>query len=183
MTKYKTMILDYNNIDTDIIIPKQFLKQTSKDGLGQYAFYDWRYDSNGTKKETILNENDNKEYNVLITGENFGCGSSREHAAWALADYGLDVVVASSFSDIFYRNWLNNHKIPLIVSRKDIEKIMVEGVKEFDVDLENKKVVINKKDYPIKISKKMQQRLIEDLDEIDYTYKFVDRIKEYEDLI
>ncbi|MDL2211886.1 3-isopropylmalate dehydratase small subunit [Erysipelotrichaceae bacterium OttesenSCG-928-M19] len=181
--KYKVMNLVYDNIDTDIIIPKQFLKQTSKDGLGKYAFYNWRYDAKGNKKQTILNENDDKQYNVLITGHNFGCGSSREHAAWALADYGFDIIIASSFSDIFYQNWLNNNKIPLIIANDEIMNLVAEGIKNITINLLKKRIIINDKCYEIKISKKRQICLLEDIDEIDYTTKFTTQIKEYELLI
>lgn len=182
MKKNQAMILGYDNIDTDIIIPKQFLKITDKNNLGQYAFYEWRYESDGTKKDTILNKNDNKEYNILITKHNFGCGSSREHAAWSLADYGFDVIIASSFSDIFYRNWLNNMKLPIILTKDEIAEIMDSEIKDIEVDLSNKQVIINDKIYHFDLSKKMQHRLIENIDEIDYTMKYLDQIEKFENL-
>ncbi len=182
MKKYQAMILEYDNIDTDIIIPKQFLKITDKNNLGQYAFYEWRYQSDGTKKATILNQNEDKKYNILITKNNFGCGSSREHAAWSLVDYGFEVIIASSFSDIFYRNWLNNMKLPIILAKDEIAEIMKMKIEGIEVDIANKKVTINDKIYNFNLSKKMQHRLLENIDEIDYTMKYIDEIERFENL-
>jgi 3-isopropylmalate dehydratase, small subunit len=181
MKKYNVMILNYDNIDTDIIIPKQFLKQTTKDGLGQYAFYDWRQDNEESQNKIVIT-NESRDYNVLITGANFGCGSSREHAAWALHDYGFEVIIASSFSDIFYRNWLNNHQLAIILSKETIRKIISEDVTSFELDLANKTIIINEKTYQFNLSQKMHQKLLEKIDEIDYTFKFIEEIKNYEDL-
>lgn len=180
MKQYKTVILAHDNIDTDIIIPTQFLKRTTKDGLGKYAFFEWRYNSDGTKRESILNDIDNQGYNVLIARENFACGSSREHAAWALNDFGFEVIIAASFSDIFYRNWLNNHHLPIILDVEAIDKIVAQGYADVAIDLENLKVTINEKSYPIKLSRKMHDRLIHNIDEIDYTLKFIDKIKQFD---
>lgn len=180
MKDYKTVLLPYDNIDTDIIIPTQFLKRTTKDGLGQYAFYEWRYDSEGNQRDSIINEVADKGYNVLIARDNFACGSSREHAAWALNDFGFEVIIASSFSDIFYRNWLNNHHLPIILDNKIIDEIVEQGYADVSIDLENLKVTINEKTYPIKLSKKMHDRLINNIDEIDYTLKHIDKIKKFD---
>lgn len=180
MNKYKTVILPYDNIDTDIIIPTQFLKRTTKDGLGQYAFYEWRYDSEGNERDSIINKVANEGYNVLIARNNFACGSSREHAAWALNDFGFEIIIAASFSDIFYRNWLNNHHLPIILDEAIIDKIVIQGNPQVDVDLKNLKVIINNETYPIKLSKKMHERLLNNIDEIDYTLTYLDAIKKFD---
>ena len=180
MKEMNAIVLNYDNIDTDIIIPKQFLKTIDKNNLGQYAFYEWRYDSNGNKKNTILNNNENKNFNVLITKENFGCGSSREHAVWSLIDYGFETIIASSFSDIFYRNWLNNMKLPIVLEKSKIEEIINSEIESIKIDLKNKFVKINNTIYYFEISKKMQSRLLENIDEIDYTMNLLKEIEKYE---
>lgn len=182
MKEYKSIILNCDNIDTDIIIPKQFLKQTSKNNLGRYAFYEWRYDANSEKKDSILNHKANQGYNVLITRKNFGCGSSREHAAWALSDYGFEIIIAASFSDIFYRNWLNNHQLPITLDINDIDLILNYDHHDIKLNLRDKIITINNIDYEIKLSNKMHLRLLEKIDDIDYTLKHQDKIKEYENM-
>ncbi|MGL4382941.1 MAG: 3-isopropylmalate dehydratase small subunit [Bacilli bacterium] len=177
---YKAIILNQDNIDTDIIIPKQFLKITSTKDLGQYAFYEWRYDALQNPKEHILNEKANQGYNVLITAHNFGCGSSREHAAWALADYGFDIIIASSYSDIFYRNWLNNHKLPIILKKDELEWINNQDDLVIDLDLENKVITINNRQFNITLSNKMHQRLLKGIDDIDFTLAYLDKITAFE---
>lgn len=177
---YKVMVLNYNDIDTDIIIPTQFLKVTTRQGLGKFAFYEWRYDSDGNKLNHITNQNEDKSYNVILTKNNFGCGSSREHAAWALSDYGIDIIIAASFSDIFYRNWLNNFKLPIILDIEEIERLIKSKKIDIGLKLEDKKIVINKKEYDINISDKIQKKLIDKIDDIDYTLQYVDDIDTYE---
>ncbi|MEG0283310.1 MAG: 3-isopropylmalate dehydratase small subunit [Erysipelotrichales bacterium] len=175
--KYNAVILDNDNIDTDIIIPKQFLKQTTKDGLGEYVFYEWRYNEDGTKNNHILNKD---KFNVLITRDNFGCGSSREHASWALKDYGFKLIIAQSFSDIFYRNWLNNHQLPIKLSKSNINDILENNEIEIVLNLEDKIININGINYPFSLSNKMHKRLLYDIDEVDYTLQFIEKIKEFE---
>jgi 3-isopropylmalate/(R)-2-methylmalate dehydratase small subunit len=176
----KAMILNYDDIDTDIIIPTSFLKVTAKEGLGKYAFYEWRYDSEGNKTNHITNNNEDKSYNILIARNNFGCGSSREHAAWALDDYGFEVIIAASFSDIFYRNWLNNFKIPVILSIEDIDEIIQSKDIDITVNLQDKKLTINNKEYNIDLSEKTHKKLLERIDDIDYTMKYNNDIERYE---
>src|ERR1700754_2323951 len=124
-----TVPLNQENVDTDQIIPARFLKATSRDGFGENLFRDWRYNSDGTpKKDFVLNDPTYKG-KVLVAGKNFGCGSSREHAAWAIKDAGFDVVVSSFFADIFKNNALNNFLLPVTVSEEFLQKIFP-GVKK-----------------------------------------------------
>lgn len=120
--KSKLIPLDMINVDTDQIIPKQFLKLIQKSGYGDFLFYDWRFDHSGNpKKQFVLNDPKYKERQVLLTRDNFGCGSSREHAVWALFDYGIRVIIASSFADIFYNNCFKKGLLPIFLSKNEIE--------------------------------------------------------------
>ena len=122
--KSRLIPFDMTNVDTDQIIPKQFLKLIQKTGYGGFLFYDWRFDRAGNpKKDFVLNEPKYKERQVLLTRDNFGCGSSREHAVWALYDYGIRVVIAPSFADIFYNNCFKKGLLPLYLSQNEIEYI------------------------------------------------------------
>src|SRR6185437_3401506 len=137
--------LDIANIDTDQIIPARFLKATSRDGFGDNLFRDWRYNSDNTKKEFVLN-NPTYSGKILVAGKNFGCGSSREHAAWAIKDYGFDAVVSSFFADIFKNNALNNFLLPVQVSDEFLAKIF-KAIKENP----NTEIEINLEEQYIKI--------------------------------
>jgi 3-isopropylmalate/(R)-2-methylmalate dehydratase small subunit len=117
--------LNIENIDTDQIIPARFLKATTRDGFGDNLFRDWRYNSDNTKKDFVLNDSTYKG-EILVAGKNFGCGSSREHAAWALADYGFKVVISSFFADIFKNNALNNNLLPVTVSQKFLDSLFTQ---------------------------------------------------------
>ena len=121
----KTVALYQPNIDTDQIVPKQFLKRIERTGFGEFLFYDWRFDANGTlKSDFVLNNPKYKNASILIAGANFGCGSSREHAPWALEDFGFRVVLAPSFADIFYNNCFKNGILPIVVSAEDQKKLL-----------------------------------------------------------
>jgi len=137
--KVKTIItpLDKVNVDTDQIVPKQFLKLVQKSGFGKFLFYNWRYDDQEhLKSDFILNDTKYKNSKILVVGDNFGCGSSREHAVWALQDYGFSVIIAPSFADIFYSNCFKNGLLPIILDDKTVEKLQQE-TGEIEVDLEN----------------------------------------------
>ncbi|MFB5618673.1 MAG: 3-isopropylmalate dehydratase small subunit [Candidatus Nitrosomaritimum aestuariumsis] len=124
--KIKTIItpLDQVNVDTDQIVPKQFLKLVQKSGFGKYLFYNWRYDSNENQNpDFILNDKKYENSKILVTGDNFGCGSSREHAVWALQDYGFSVIISTSFADIFYSNCFKNGVLPITLDEKTVEKL------------------------------------------------------------
>jgi 3-isopropylmalate/(R)-2-methylmalate dehydratase small subunit len=137
----KTVALYQANIDTDQIIPKQFLKSIERTGFGQYLFYDWRFNSDGTEKpDFILNQPKYKDASILIAGKNFGCGSSREHAPWALEDFGFRVIIASAFADIFYNNCFKVGILPVVLGEEIVAKLVnasqnVEGY-QLDVSLE-----------------------------------------------
>ena len=127
--KVKTIItpLDKVNVDTDQIVPKQFLKLVQKSGFGKFLFYNWRYDDQEhLKSDFVLNDSKYKNSKILVVGDNFGCGSSREHAVWALQDYGFSVIIAPSFADIFYSNCFKNGLLPIILDDKTVEKLYQE---------------------------------------------------------
>ncbi len=178
--------LPVEDIDTDQIIPARFLKATTRDGFGKNLFRDWRYNSDNTPKESFVLNNSKFSGKVLIAGRNFGCGSSREHAAWALTDYGFRVVISSFFADIFRNNALNNGLLPLIVEDDLLKKILaqVEAHPETEiiVDLENETLEIPdmgvKQTFEINPYKK--NCLINGYDDIDYLLSIRDRIAAFE---
>ena len=132
--------LDNVNVDTDQIVPKQFLKLVQKSGFGKYLFYNWRYDENEKPRENfVLNDEKFLNSKILVAGENFGCGSSREHAVWALQDYGFAVIIAPSFADIFYSNCFKNGILPIKLDENTVQKLRNES-DEIEVDLENQKI-------------------------------------------
>src|ERR671921_1539286 len=143
--KSKAVPLDIVNVDTDQIIPKQFLKLLGKAGYGKYLFYDWRYDKNGNdKSDFVLNFPEFKGRQVLLTRENFGIGSSREHAVWAIKDFGFKVILGISFADIFYSNCFKNGILVIKLDKNKIENIFSEKIDEdIEIDLFNQTVKIN----------------------------------------
>jgi 3-isopropylmalate/(R)-2-methylmalate dehydratase small subunit len=186
--------IDRKNIDTDAIIPKQYLKAVTRDGFGENLFDDWRYLEPGDLGDDHSLRKKNKEFflynskydgaKILIAGENFGCGSSREHAVWALMDYGFDVVISTRFADIFYNNCFKNGLLPIILKENDIQNIVSNIDKEnnlFTVNLENQ--FISCKDFKIEfeIDKRRKKVLIEGIDDISETLKLSEKIKDYED--
>ncbi|MCW5197615.1 3-isopropylmalate dehydratase small subunit [Buchnera aphidicola] len=175
------------NIDTDIIIPKQFLKKTTKIGFGKNLFYNWRFLNNKkhkTNKKFILNKKIYQNSSILITGKNFGCGSSREHAVWALIDYGFKVIIASKFSDIFYNNSINNNLLLIKLPEKKIQKIILliekEKTNKCTVNLIKNKIIIQDIEYIFKIDQKYRLKLLYGLDNIDLTLKYIKNIINYE---
>jgi 3-isopropylmalate/(R)-2-methylmalate dehydratase small subunit len=176
--------LDMTNVDTDQIIPKQFLKLIQKTGYGGFLFYDWRFDNSGNpKKEFVLNEPKYNERQILLTRDNFGCGSSREHAVWALYDYGIRVVIASSFADIFYNNCFKKGLLPICLSREEIEYLF-DLVKNddavADISLAKQAISISEKIIHFDIDVTRKKMLLEGIDEIGYTLSFDDKILNYE---
>ncbi len=172
--------LDKVNVDTDQIIPKQFLKLVQKTGFGQYLFYDWRFEKDGRpRKDFVLNESKYQGSKILLTRDNFGCGSSREHAAWALLDYGFKVIIAPSFADIFYTNCFKNGILPIRLDNQTMNKLF-QNNSEIEVDLESQ--TIKKSDIIISfdIESHRKKTLIEGLDDIAITLQYEDRISEYE---
>ena len=178
--------LKIENIDTDQIIPARFLKATDRKGFGENLFRDWRFTQNGESiKEFVLNQRTYKG-SILVAENNFGCGSSREHAAWALADYGFRVVISSFFADIFKGNALNNGILPIQVSQYDLKRIFnaIDGNKSIlaNIDLENQKVLILETEINIsfEIDAYKKMCLINGLDDIDYLLTQKAVIEEFE---
>jgi len=180
--KVKTMItpLDQVNVDTDQIVPKQFLKLVQKSGFGKFLFYDWRYDDQeNLKSDFILNNEKYKNSKILVAGDNFGCGSSREHAVWALQDYGFSVIIAPSFADIFYSNCFKNGLLPIVLEEKIVEKLQREtGM--IEVDLENQIIKTSSEEIPFDIDLHKKQILLEGLDDIAQTLQYEKEISEFE---
>jgi len=180
--KIKTIVtpLDQVNVDTDQIVPKQFLKLVQKSGFGKYLFFNWRYDENeNQKKSFILNDKKYQNSKILVTGENFGCGSSREHAVWALQDYGFSVIIAPSFADIFFSNCFKNGILPIKLEEKNVEKLKHESG-ELEVDLENQILKTNSEQISFDIDSHKKKILLEGLDDISQTLQFEDKISEFE---
>ena len=181
-TKIKTIVtpLDKINVDTDQIVPKQFLKLVQKSGFGKYLFFNWRYDENEhPKQDFVLNDKKYQNSKILITGDNFGCGSSREHAAWALKDYGFLVIIAPSFADIFYSNCFKNGILPIILEEEIIENLKHESG-ELEVDLENQVLKTPTHQISFDIDSHRRKILLEGLDDISQTLQFIDKISKFE---
>jgi len=171
------------NIDTDMIIPKQFLKTIKRTGLGKNLFYEMRYDEKGSLiKDFILNNKPYSNSRILITGKNFGCGSSREHAPWALLDFGIKCVISSSFADIFYNNCFKNGILPIQVDKKIIEEIANYSSRkeEIEVNLEKQEILYGNKVISFDIDQFKKKCLIEGLDDIGLSLKKIKHIEEYE---
>jgi len=180
--KVKTIItsLDKVNVDTDQIVPKQFLKLVQKSGFGKFLFYNWRYDDQEhPKSDFILNDSKYKNSKILVVGDNFGCGSSREHAVWALQDYGFSVIIAPSFADIFYSNCFKNGLLPIILDDKTVEKLHQE-TGEIEVDLENQIIKTSSGEISFAIDLHKKKILLEGLDDIAQTLLYEKKISEFE---
>lgn len=181
----KVIPLDKANVDTDQIIPKQFLKRIERTGFGQFLFYDWRFDEKGEKnKHFVMNDPKYNGASVLLARKNFGCGSSREHAPWALKDYGFKVVIAPSFADIFYNNCFKNGILPVVLKEEEVEALFQKALKEtleLEVDLEFQEVTfqVNQK-YHFEADEYRKQMLLKGLDDIGLTEMHLEQIKEYE---
>jgi 3-isopropylmalate/(R)-2-methylmalate dehydratase small subunit len=179
----KVTPLDIMNVDTDQIIPKQFLKLVQKSGYADFLFYDWRFNQNGElKTDFILNDPRYKNRQILVTRENFGCGSSREHAVWALFDYGFRVILAPSFADIFYNNCFKTGLIPIVLRREEIDHLFSTDDDDFvvEVKLMEQTVSTAKRVMKFPIDSMKKKMLLEGIDEIDYTLQLVSKIKDYE---
>lgn len=180
--------LKIENVDTDQIIPARFLKGTTRDGFGKNLFRDWRYindDENNPKPDFVLNQPQYKG-EILVAGKNFGCGSSREHAAWAIVDAGFKVVVSSFFADIFKNNALNNGLLPVIVSDAFLEKVFLQdNVATLSVDLENQTITIDETNdvEGFEINSYKKTCLLNGYDDIDYLLGMKDEIIEFEKTI
>jgi 3-isopropylmalate/(R)-2-methylmalate dehydratase small subunit len=194
MQAFKTLTsitapLDRANIDTDAIIPKQFLKSIKRSGFGPNLFDEWRYLDHGevgmdnTKrplnKDFVLNQPEYQGAKILLTRENFGCGSSREHAPWALEDYGFKAIIAPSFADIFYNNCFKNGLLPIVQDNNVMDELF--GFKgEITIDLESQSINANGKKYTFEVDAERKRRLLNGLDDISLTLQYKDEIKSFE---
>lgn len=180
--KIKSIVTPFDkvNVDTDQIVPKQFLKLIQKTGFGKFLFYNWRFDSDEKPNSSfILNDPKYKNSKILITQDNFGCGSSREHAVWALQDYGFSVIISPSFADIFFSNCFKNGLLAIILNSKIVEKLLKIQT-EIEVDLENQIIKTDTEIIPFQIDEYKKKNLLNGLDEITLTLKYQDKILEYE---
>lgn len=174
------------NVDTDIIIPKQFLKTVKRTGLGIHAFNDIRYNEDGTEREDfVLNNPEHREASILITGENFGCGSSREHAPWAISDMGIRCIIAPSFADIFYNNSFKNGILPIELPQDQVDALMDEAEQNPDahleIDLEKQTIKRgNKLSFEFEVDPARKHSLINGLDDIGLTLEKKAHIVEFE---
>ncbi len=171
------------NIDTDMIIPKQFLKTIKRTGLGKNLFFEMRYDDNGNlTKEFILNKDPFNKSKILIAGKNFGCGSSREHAPWALLDFGITCVISSSYADIFYNNCFKNGILPIILDDEKIKQISEYSNRkeEIEIDLKNQKIFFGNNEVTFEIDSFKKKCLLEGLDDIALSLEKTDKIISFE---
>jgi 3-isopropylmalate/(R)-2-methylmalate dehydratase small subunit len=178
----KVTPLDRSNIDTDQIIPKQFLKLVQRTDFGKYLFYDLRVDRDGNnRREFVLNDPKYAGRQILLTRDNFGSGSSREHAAWAIRDYGFKAIIAESFADIFYNNCFKNGLLPISLKHEEIEYLFRNSLNiEVEIDLSNQQVKACSKVMRFEIDIYRKMALLEGLDEIELTLQFESQIAEYE---
>ena len=186
--------LDKSNVDTDQIIPKQFLKSIKKTGFGDNLFDGWRYLDEGTidqetssrmvNKDFIFNNKLFADSNILVSGENFGCGSSREHAVWALKDFGIKTVIAESFADIFYNNCFKNGLLALCLKKSEISKIFENfnenSAQSIEIDLINQMLYFGDFEFKFELDDYKKKCLLEGLDEIGASLKFSNQIKSFE---
>ena len=171
------------NIDTDMIIPKQFLKTIKRTGLGKNLFFEMRYDDKGNIiKEFILNQDPFNKSKILIAGKNFGCGSSREHAPWALLDFGITCIISSSYADIFYNNCFKNGILPIILDDEKIKQISEYSNRkeEIEVDLSNQKIVFGNNEISFDIDSFKKKCLLEGLDDIALSLEKTNKIISFE---
>ena len=194
MEKFTTLTsitapLDRANVDTDAIIPKQFLKSIKRSGFGPNLFDEWRYENHGEvgmdnskrplNKDFVLNKPEYQGAQILLARENFGCGSSREHAPWALEDYGFKAIIAPSFADIFYNNCFKNGILPIVQSNEVMDKLF--AVKdEITIDLETQTIAANGQQYSFEVDQERKRRLMNGLDDIGLTLQYAEEIKAFE---
>ena len=171
------------NVDTDMIIPKQFLKTIKRTGLGKNLFFEMRYDDQGNEiKDFVLNRKPFNQSKILITGKNFGCGSSREHAPWALLDFGITCVISSSYADIFYNNCFKNGILPIKIDEEKIKQISEQSLRkeEIKIDLNDQKIVFGNNEIKFDLDQFKKKCLIEGLDDIALSLEKSEKIESYE---
>ena len=173
--------LDKVNVDTDQIVPKQFLKLVQKTGFGKFLFYNWRYDENEKEKtDFVLNNPQYAHSQILISGANFGCGSSREHAVWALLDYGFLVIIAPSFADIFFSNCFKNGILPISLKQEIIDELLLEN-NPITVNLQSQTITTSSNEISFEIDSHKKRILLEGLDDISQTLEYDDKIRQFEE--
>ena len=191
MEKFKTLEgiaapMPLINIDTDMLIPKQFLKTIKRTGLGKNLFFEMRYDQNGNEiKDFILNRENYSKASIIVGGANFGCGSSREHAPWALLDFGIKCIISTSFADIFFNNCFKNGILPIIVSEERHKSLLLDAdtvkTSYMKIDLENQKIIRSNGDQlDFEVDEFKKYCLLNGLDDIGLTLKNSDKIKDFE---
>ena len=171
------------NVDTDMIIPKQFLKTIKRTGLGKSLFYEMRYDESGKKiKEFVLNQDPYNKSPILLAGKNFGCGSSREHAPWALLDFGIKCVIAPSFADIFYNNCFKNGMLPIVLNEKKIEELIQYSKRKenIEINLTEQQIMFGNKRIKFEIDPFKKECLLNGSDDIALSLKQSEKISSYE---
>jgi len=174
------------NVDTDMIIPKQFLKTIKRTGLGKSLFFEMRYDENGNKIESfVLNNKPYDKSSILITGKNFGCGSSREHAPWALLDFGIRCVIGQSFADIFYNNCFKNGMLPITLNENQIQELTEYSKRKenIEINLSEEEIIFGNKRIKFDIDPFKKKCLLNGLDDIALSLEKSDKISSYEDKI
>ncbi len=189
----KVLPLDRANVDTDAIIPKQFLKSIRRSGFGVFLFDEWRYLDRGEPEmdctnrplnpQFVLNQSQYKNAQILLTRENFGCGSSREHAPWALEDYGFRAIIAPSFADIFYNNCFKNGLLPIVLNAEIVNQLFNEITNGYQLTIDLAEQIIitpNNQSIHFEIDANRKHRLLNGLDDIGLTLQQADKIKEYE---
>jgi len=191
MEKFKNLksipaYLPLMNIDTDMIIPKQFLKTIKRTGLGKSLFYEMRYDENEKIiSDFILNNEPYSKSKILLTGKNFGCGSSREHAPWALLDFGIKCIISPSYADIFYNNCFNNGILPITIEEKIVHELAEYAKRKelIEINLEKQEIIYGYKIIKFELDQSKKKRLIEGLDDIGLSLKKIKNIESYESII
>jgi 3-isopropylmalate/(R)-2-methylmalate dehydratase small subunit len=172
------------NVDTDMIIPKQFLKTLKRSGLGESLFFEMRYDEQGKKKDNfVLNKEPYNKSSILLTGKNFGCGSSREHAPWALLDFGIKCIIGPSFADIFYNNCFKNSMLPIVLSQNNLEEIVEYSKRKeiVGINLTKQEIKFGNKIINFKIDPFKKECLLNGLDDISLSLEKSEKISSYEE--
>jgi len=174
------------NVDTDMIIPKQFLKTIKRNGLGKSLFFEMRYDENGKEiKEFVLNKEPYNNSNILLTGKNFGCGSSREHAPWALLDFGIKCIIGTSFADIFYNNCFKNGMLPIILDGHQLDELIQYSKRkeQIEINLDEEQIIFGNKRIQFSIESFKKKCLLNGLDDIALSLEKSEKISSYEEKI
>jgi len=189
MQKFTTLTataapLNMVNVDTDMIIPKQFLKTIERTGLGKFLFNDLRFNPDGSEKpEFVLNREPYRHAGILVAGENFGCGSSREHAPWSLLDFGIKAVIAPSYADIFFNNCSKNGVLPVVLPKADVEELMKDAQEGVDITIDLDKQTVtggNRKTYKFEIDATRKHNMLNGLDDIGLTLQHGQDINSFE---